>query len=61
MITQTPMTKPIIIESLRRRDLIIDTKLLIPGMVSGELLVTSRKGHKQGPTQDVHHPGIDTN
>jgi hypothetical protein len=31
---QTPITRPMIMESLRRRDLIIDTSLLMPGMVS---------------------------
>jgi len=54
------MTKPIIIESLRRRDLIIDTKLLIPGMVSVESLVVGRKREQASITQDVHHAGINT-
>ena len=33
IIVQTPMTTPIMMESRRRRDFIIDTRLLIPGMV----------------------------
>jgi hypothetical protein len=32
---QTPITTPIIMVSRRRRDLIIETRLLIPGIVSG--------------------------
>ena len=40
MIMQTPMTTPMMIESLRRRDLIINTKLLTPGMVSSRPLDT---------------------
>lgn len=33
-IKQIPMTSPIIIESLRRRVLIMDRRLLMPGIVS---------------------------
>jgi len=41
-ITQMPMTTPRIIESLRRLDFIIDTKLSIPGIVS-EVKSAARK------------------
>lgn len=39
MITPTPMTRPRIIESRRRLDFIMDTRLLIPGMVSENSIV----------------------
>ena len=39
MITLTPTTTPRIIESRRRLDFIMDTRLLIPGMVSGGSIV----------------------
>ena len=33
IIVQTPITTPIMMESRRRRDFIIDTRLLMPGIV----------------------------
>ena len=33
IIVQTPMSTPMMTESRRRRDLIIDNKLLTPGMI----------------------------
>jgi hypothetical protein len=40
---QTPMTRPMIIASLRLRVLIIPSRLLIPGIVSVRVLCVSKR------------------
>lgn len=57
---QTPITKPIIIESLRRLDLIMPIKLFIPGMVPKRRPSAYRNGRHKLPTYHLHHSLVDT-
>lgn len=54
MIMQIPITSPRIMESLRRRDLIIETKLLIPGMVSKEVVKHGTEGEVVRMLYSIH-------
>jgi len=57
-----PIKTPIIMESLRRLDLIIDTKLLIPGIVPADKRI-QKITHTQKRlvrTYYLHHSRVDT-